>query len=162
MPDFGLFRVRACGVIVRNGAILLIECDEQGFGLHYNLPGGGVRHAEPITEAVRREVWEETGAQVDVGRLLLTYEALHEDEYIPNTMHHAFGLLFECHLRDGSEPCLPDQPDKFQIGLRWVALDALADVYLLPDVTRALCAVLSNDPGAPQFARDTVKPVPRL
>jgi 8-oxo-dGTP pyrophosphatase MutT (NUDIX family) len=35
------------------------------------LPGGSLEYGEHPEEAVLREVWEETGLNVDVGRLLL-------------------------------------------------------------------------------------------
>ncbi len=154
MADDGAFRVRACAVIVRGGQILLIECDEAGFGLHYNLPGGGVQHGEPVRAAVQREVREEAGVEVEVGRLLLSYEVLHPDVYRPAEMHHSFGLLFECTLLDGVGPYLPAAPDKFQIGVRWFPVEVLPTIRLLPFVGRDLYAVLNGTPGAPAFTHD--------
>src|SRR3712207_8409262 len=48
------------------GAVLMVEYDE--WGLHYNLPGGGLERGESLHEGVRREVLEETSAEVEVGR----------------------------------------------------------------------------------------------
>lgn len=61
-----LIRIRASAAIVRDGRILLIECDDPTLGLHYNLPGGGVEPGEAMHDAVRREVWEETTALPDL------------------------------------------------------------------------------------------------
>ncbi len=144
--------MRACGIIRREDHILLIECFEEGYGLHYNLPGGGTQRGEPVREAVRREVREETGLEVEVGRLRLAYEALHPDT------HHSFGLLFECHALPDAEPRLPAVPDAFQTGVVWVPLADLKTIRLLPAIGPQLYAVLLDEPGADYFAQHTEQP----
>ena len=49
----------------RNGQILLIKTAEAG----WELPGGQVEQGEDLTSALLREVREETGCQIEVGRL---------------------------------------------------------------------------------------------
>ncbi len=49
-------RLRPTAAIVRDAAILLIEDDKPGFGLHYNLPGGGLEAGETLIEGIEREV----------------------------------------------------------------------------------------------------------
>jgi 8-oxo-dGTP diphosphatase len=40
-------RLRACALIIKDGAILLIEyANDNGDGVHYNLPAGGVEPGE--------------------------------------------------------------------------------------------------------------------
>jgi 8-oxo-dGTP diphosphatase len=53
--------------VVRDGAgrILLIKTAEAG----WELPGGRVEHGEDFITALTREVREETGCEIDVGRL---------------------------------------------------------------------------------------------
>lgn len=150
--------MRACGVLVHEDRILLIECYDEPVGRHYNIPGGGVEQDEPILDAVRREMLEETGYQVSVGRLLLTYESLHEDAASPQDKHHSFGLLFECHLVPGTQPDQPAVPDAFQTGLKWVPLSRLLALPLLPDIGTDLLAVLRGYVEAPAFARHTYTP----
>ena len=69
--------VRYQGAIVRDGQVLLIQhrlhdCS-QCFWL---LPGGGQGPGESAEECVAREMREETGLEVAVERLLLTYPEL--------------------------------------------------------------------------------------
>jgi ADP-ribose pyrophosphatase YjhB (NUDIX family) len=153
-----VIRVAARAAILRNGHILLIACDEAGYGPHYNIPGGGVDYHEPVREAVRREVREETCLDVTVGRLLLTVEALHEDALTADEQHHGIALVFECRAAPDAEPRLPAQPDSHQVGVRWVPVDDLTTIPLLPEIGRELRAVLRGEPDAPAFARHTRVP----
>ncbi len=65
-------RVRCQGAIIRGDQILLIEHREHDSGRSYwLLPGGGQEDGESEVNCVRREMWEETGLEVQVERLLL-------------------------------------------------------------------------------------------
>ena len=62
-------RLAVDAVVEHAGQLLLIEYDDARLGRHWGLPGGGVEPGEGIHDALRREVLEETGAQVVVGQL---------------------------------------------------------------------------------------------
>ncbi len=66
----------AVGVIIsRNGAILLNRRDiDPGRGL-WSFPSGYVDVGEGLTDAARREVREETGVEVEIGRLIGVYDS---------------------------------------------------------------------------------------
>ena len=148
-------RVCASAAILQEGALLLVEYQDES-GLHYNFPGGGVEAGESLHEAACREAWEEAGAEVTVGRLLLTWE------YVPS--HYAerygptpkVGFLFACTLKPGSVPSMPDPPDcDTQTGIRWVPLADLPDLPLLPQVGSRLREALASaevfDPFCPDW-----------
>jgi 8-oxo-dGTP pyrophosphatase MutT (NUDIX family) len=60
------------GAIVRDAQILLIQHTHHDDGRSYWLiPGGGIEPGEGEEACVAREMWEETGLQVRVERLLL-------------------------------------------------------------------------------------------
>jgi ADP-ribose pyrophosphatase YjhB (NUDIX family) len=62
--------VGAAAIIADNGRVLLERrAIEPGYGL-WALPGGMAEQGESIESCVKREVWEETGLQVEVSRLL--------------------------------------------------------------------------------------------
>jgi 8-oxo-dGTP diphosphatase len=66
-------RKRAAAVIVRDGRVLMVHerSRRSGGGEWWTLPGGGVEPGETPEEAVRREVFEETGLVVSAARHVL-------------------------------------------------------------------------------------------
>jgi len=59
------FRPAVYGVIIEDGKVLL---SKQWDG--YDFPGGGIEIGESIVDALKREVREETGLEVEVGKIL--------------------------------------------------------------------------------------------
>ena len=63
-------KVSTVCVVARGGEVLFIKRgNEPGYGL-WSLPGGYVDRGEVVEAAAAREVFEETGLEVDVGSLL--------------------------------------------------------------------------------------------
>ena len=62
-------RIAAYGVIIREGEILLSHWNEYGRS-GWTLPGGGIEGAEHPAVAAKREIFEETGYEASVDRLL--------------------------------------------------------------------------------------------
>jgi len=64
-------RVAAYALLTRDGRVLLTQMSSrtriQG---RWTLPGGGIDHGEDPRDALRREVYEETGLHVEPGRVL--------------------------------------------------------------------------------------------
>ena len=66
------------GIVIHDGALLMIKrANDPSKGL-WTVPGGRVEPGEYLAEAVRREVQEETGVKVDVGELLGVLEVIGE------------------------------------------------------------------------------------
>lgn len=144
-------RVRASSVVLRDGHILLIEYDSPDLGHHFNLPGGGVERGESVREAARRELWEETGLDATVGRLLLIWEVVvNESERLPGKPH-GLDFVFLCAAVEGSQPRLPDTPDADQTAVRWIFLAALESVRLLPPYADAIRSALDTSDGCVPF-----------
>ena len=62
----GLFSLRAAGILVRNGKVLLQAPKDNG---DYTFPGGHVAFGETSADTLRREWKEEAGVDITVGRL---------------------------------------------------------------------------------------------
>lgn len=145
-----LMRLGANAFIVRDGAVLLVAFDDAS-GFHYNLPGGGVKPGESVKAGLKREVFEETRAEVEVGQLLMV------SEYQPERHRNRYGgvhkltLVFACRLSEASEAGFPERPDPEQVDVLWLPLTELATAPLIPEVFRQLPARLSS-PGADVYS----------
>lgn len=94
----------------------------------WGLPGGLVEPGETLAEAAARETLEETGARIEVERLVAVGEWLHET-------HDVFFVFAACIL-DG-EPAV--QPGEVVVEVRWLEPDE-ADAVMpwYPGGVRAL------------------------
>ena len=68
-------RIRVGVLIWRDGQVLLVRHEKAGRS-YWLVPGGGVDPGETMVEAAARELLEETGYVVEIGRLLLVCEAI--------------------------------------------------------------------------------------
>lgn len=63
-------------VVFRGGDVLIIRRGKPPFEGRWSIPGGGLDYGEALEDAVRREVREETGVEIDIIGLIDVYEAL--------------------------------------------------------------------------------------
>lgn len=73
-------KIRAIGVIIKNGEVLLMRRVRDGRE-YFVFPGGAVEKGETIEEAVVREIKEELSLDVKINKLLFEMENLDEKEY---------------------------------------------------------------------------------
>lgn len=67
----GEFRFRACAIIIEDGCVLMSKNDNDNY---YYSVGGAVKQNESSQEAVKREVFEETGEYYEIDRLAFIQE----------------------------------------------------------------------------------------
>jgi ADP-ribose pyrophosphatase YjhB (NUDIX family) len=84
----------------------------------FNLPGGGVESDESVTEGLIREVREETGLEVELGRLVGIYSKPQKHEIV---------LTFRARVTGGT--LVPSDEADYHT---WITPSELAMVKLLP------------------------------
>jgi len=126
MSDQRLYPARpflaVSAAIVRDGRILVVRrARPPAHGL-FSLPGGLVESGETLTEAVRREVAEETGLAVEPIAFAGFREAIMRDS--EERVERHFVILAFAARWQGGEPMLNEELNE----ARWVTREELADL----------------------------------
>ena len=125
----GDFSLRAAALIINNNQVLAIKHDN--YDCFYTI-GGGVNLNETSTDAVIREVFEETGYLLSIDRLVFVQERFYN---INNARHHEicfFYLMRSTDIRIENETCTDHQEER----LYWLPINELKHINLVPDFLR--------------------------
>ena len=115
------FRPAAYGVIVNDGKLLLLTNRRSG---KLTLPGGGSEPGELLEQAVRREVMEETGIEIQVEKCVLWSERFFYYDPL-DVAFHGFTFFFQCRPLT-LEPIPDDQVNDGESEKpRWFPIDSL-------------------------------------
>ncbi len=88
-PYQGKVRIRACGILVEAGKILLVKHEGLGsLGYFWSPPGGGCEFGEPVSQTLKREFSEEVGLEIEAG----DFAGFHEHI---DSRFHAMELFFK-------------------------------------------------------------------
>jgi len=132
-------RNSAKAVIIKDGCLLVIHKKDE-IGDYYILPGGGQHYFESLTDAVRREVKEETSLDVKVDGLLFIREYISEHHEFaglePET--HQVEFMFACQIDEMSQAMMGEKPDRDQVGVKWLPIAKLMNHRLYPLAVRPL------------------------
>ncbi|MEN9204317.1 MAG: NUDIX hydrolase [Thermostichales cyanobacterium SZTDM-1c_bins_54] len=120
-------KVDVRGVVFREGQILLVQ---EAWDQCWSLPGGWADINESPSQAVEREVWEESGYQTKVTKVLAVYDR-DQQGHTPPLPYHVYKLFFRCQIIGGSPTPSHETP---QVG--FFSLDNLPPLSL-PRVTPA-------------------------
>jgi ADP-ribose pyrophosphatase YjhB (NUDIX family) len=129
------FNYRVVGIVIHNGRVLAHRGEDEGF---WTLPGGHAELLEPAALTLKRELREELGIEVEVGRLVWVVENF----FTWNTRRwHEIALYFLVQL----SPTAPiiTRTEAFggseaasKLRFRWFDLDQLMDLELYPGFLR--------------------------
>ena len=146
------FRIRSAVLIWRDGEVLLVR-HEKGGRSYWLVPGGGVDPGETMVEAGARELREETGYDVEVGRLVLLCEAID-----PNPGgRHIVNAVYAGSIRGGT---LSVGVDKALRDAKWLPVDSLTTLEMYPSIGQDLRAVIEeNGEGAVRVLGNTWRAV---
>jgi len=115
--------------LIRKGGLFLIT---QRRGGQWEFPGGKPEAGETLEEALERELMEELGVSVRVGRLYLTIEHDYPDRSI--ILH-----TFFCRLLAGSPQAIDCQD------LRWVKVEEMGRFDFLEADSRIVARLADGD-----------------
>jgi ADP-ribose pyrophosphatase YjhB (NUDIX family) len=138
-------RVAAYALLRRGDELLLSRLAPHVRFQGWTLPGGGVDHGEHPRDALRREIYEETGLHAEPGRLLDVYHA-HYTGARPDGLvedYHAIALIFEAELLPESRDVVPRviEVDGSTDHAAWVSLDEARTLSLSGAARHALTIV---------------------
>lgn len=107
-PGYITPKVDVRAAVIRDGKILLVKEISDGC---WSLPGGWADVGDTPSQAIIREVREESGFEVHVRSLVGVYDAnrVPNEEWMP--FYHAYKLLFLCEILGGEARTSHETPD---------------------------------------------------
>ncbi|MET0959299.1 MAG: NUDIX hydrolase [Psychrobacillus psychrotolerans] len=128
----GRFNYRVGGLIVQDNKLLIMQDQGQPY---YYIPGGRIKMNEKSEDAVKREVKEELGTEVNVNRILWVNENFFQEETLKEKFHEVcFFYLLE--LKDKE---ILKRGNKFEVDENgkihmyyWKTLDEIKSINLYP------------------------------
>lgn len=118
------------GVVVHDGRVLLIRRGKEPMRGRWVVPGGTVELGESLSDAVVREVLEETGVRVRPRDVMLVFDRI--ERRAGEVQYHYVIVDYRCDYVSGDARAASDALDA-----AWVAEDEIGD-YDLPDLARDL------------------------
>ncbi len=109
-------------IVLRGESVLLVRRDKEPSKGLWSIPGGLVELGEGVREAVRREVREECGVEVEPVSLFEVVDAVHKDGEDKVRFHYVI-VDFLSDWRYGEPRAASDVADA-----RWVPFDELRDL----------------------------------
>ena len=132
--------ISACGLVRRDGLVLLVRNPMRG----WEMPGGTVEQGETITEALKREIYEESGIRCEPEHLTGIYQNLVvKDGYGPLAgmkIPPIINLAFICRYIDGEASVSEESED-----VRWVTPEEAASMVTHPLYGKRLADILRTD-----------------
>lgn len=146
-------RVGAYAVLLRDERILLTRMSERTrIAGYWTLPGGGIDHGEDPKDAAVREVYEETGLRITVGRVLdvhsLSFVGARDDGLVED--YHGLHVIFGGEIEAGSRDAEPRvvEEDSSTEESAWFSFEDARRLPLLNVAARAL-DLLEGTPTQP-------------
>lgn len=134
------------GLFIKSDTVLMIHKMTGPQPDCWDLPGGGLQSGEPINQALKREIREETGiSEFRVDNLLTIVEG-----FFPNwqgKLLHALSIIYECSVE--GEPNVYQTGDREvgSKGIKWLPIAELTPETCSTRSWQALQVALSKGQG---------------
>ena len=126
--DFG---VRVAAVVEREGALLLVRHQKPDREPYWVLPGGRLEPGETMPECAGRELAEETGLTASFSGVLYVSEFLSEGRHTVDVVAR-MALEGDGEASLGSDPEVEPHAEPTLREIRWVSINELQEIELLP------------------------------
>jgi ADP-ribose pyrophosphatase YjhB (NUDIX family) len=146
-PDI---RNAARALIIRRGRILLLRKEGGGRAERFALPGGAQDPGETLQAALNRECIEEIGTPVEIDDLIHVADFFKLRDTEPPSRRHVVEFLFRCSVPDDYSPRNGHQPDRHQVEVVWVSVDAVPRLPLFPQFLTT-CIPRHQETGDPFY-----------
>lgn len=146
-----MMRIRVAACLTKDDRILLVEHAKKD-RRYWLLPGGGLEEGETLHDAVKRELMEETGLAIEVGRLIIVCEV------IEPAGRHIVNLVFAGQVTGGK---LAVGADRYLVDARWRERDELSTLESYPRIAQDILACWDeNFTGPVRYLGDVWQPKP--
>jgi ADP-ribose pyrophosphatase YjhB (NUDIX family) len=143
--DFG---VRVAAIVDQEGALLLVRHQKPDRDPYWVLPGGRLEPGETIPECAGRELAEETGLKGSFCGVLYVSEFLREGRHTIDVVVR-MDLQGDGEASLGSDPEVAPGTEPTLVEVRWVSVDELWEIELLPSSIKERLLRDAGDGWAP-------------
>ncbi len=128
-------RIRAAGILIHDGKILLVR-HEKNDKSYWLIPGGGVDFGESVEQAVVREYQEEVGLPIKVGPMVLVHDSIP-----PNKHRQVLNIYF---MVEAEHFNIQVTQDAVLRDAAFYSLDEFAKMPVNPDVKKEILEGLAT------------------
>ena len=122
-----IFNPAVYGVVIRDGQVLLLPTNGR-----FAVPGGSIEMGENHIVALKREIKEETGFDVEPVRLMNVYTSLYKS-FKTGKNFHCLQLFYLCRVVDGSNdmPHLTEDEKQYLKPAQWFPVQDLGNMQYI-------------------------------
>ncbi len=125
------------GVVIHRNRVLLVRRGREPMKGEWSIPGGALELGETLPDAVRREIKEETGLDVEPTRILMVLDRI--VNHGQRVKYHYVIVDFACRRTGGRLIPASDVLDA-----RWVRREDLPRYHLTDVASRLICRAFSR------------------